>query len=173
MSKKSFNKNFKQTNEQIKSVVTDENDVVATDSSSNEEVGIQEEAKMEEILDNNEIELKNEAEEKIVSDSVESEVQTSEIVDEITAPIVLEDPDIDFTVESKNKPKEEKELDDVINDIKNIIEPAVEDINKAIEDSKSKLNKPNDNKPSETSKQRKITFEKMFGYFWNGQNYNF
>lgn len=164
MSKKSYNKNYKETTEQSNKVAVDDTLMATNDSVSNEEI-INEEA-----------EIGNDRVDKIKGENVTEEINElkdssiDEIVEEISAPFILDDPDIDFTVESKNKPKEEKELDEVIADIKNIIEPAVKEIDKEIVKNKEEIKEV----PIEqVNKQKKITFEKMFGYFWNGQNYNF
>lgn len=164
MSKKSYNKNYKETTEQSNKVAVDDTLMATNDSVSNEEI-INEEA---EIRNDRVDEIKGENVTEEINELKDSSID--EIVEEISAPFILDDPDIDFTVESKNKPKEEKELDEVIADIKNIIEPAVKEIDKEIVKNKEEIKEV----PIEqVNKQKKITFEKMFGYFWNGQNYNF
>ena len=162
MSKKSYNKNYKETTEQSNKVAVDDILMATNDSVNNEEIisGEPENETVDVIKEEN---ISEETDE--IKDS-----SIDEIVEEISAPFVLEDPDIDFTVESKNKPKEEKELDEVIADIKNIIEPAVKEIDNEIVNNKEEVKEiPNE----QVNKQKRITFEKMFGYFWNGQNYNF
>lgn len=165
MSKKSYNKNYKEITEQSNKVAVDDTLMATNDSVSNEEI-INEKSEIEnDIVD--------EIKEENISEEIDEVKDSSidEIVEEISAPFILEDPDIDFTVESKNKPKEEKELDEVIADIKNIIEPAVKEIDNEIVKNKEEEVKEIPNE--QVNKQKKITFEKMFGYFWNGQNYNF
>lgn len=164
MSKKSYNKNYRESTEQSNKVAVDDTLMATNDSVNNEEI-INEEPKIEnETVDEIKEENLSEETNEVKDSSIE------EIVEEISAPFILEDPDIDFTVESKNKPKEEKELDEVIADIKNIIEPAVKEIDNEILNNKEEVKVI----PTEQiNKQKKITFEKMFGYFWNGQNYNF
>ena len=165
MSKKSYNKNYKEITEQSNKVAVDDTLMATNDSVSNEEI-INEKSEIEnDIVD----EIKEENISEEIDEVKDSSIDA--IVEERSAPFILEDPDIDFTVESKNKPKEEKELDEVIADIKNIIEPAVKEIDKEIVMNKEEEVKEIQNEL--VNKQKKITFEKMFGYFWNGQNYNF
>lgn len=178
MSKKTYNKNFKQTSEKENNVVIENETNI--DSEMNEEI--------QDIVDFDDTDKEENEEEVSKSQEIENVEKTEDsegIVETLTEPISMSTTDIDFTIEKKNKSEEEKELDNVITDIKNIIEPAVEEIDEFIENSKEEVlneevkeeevkevEQPVNETPQKP-KTRKITFEQMFGYFWNGQNYNF
>lgn len=115
-----------------------------------------------------------------------SEVLNEEIVEENDSVseneesenlITIDGPDVDFTVSESNeeKTKEEEELDSLMEDIKDIVNDKDTVSFDKIDKEKENL----ENKELENNSQKhrtynqKVTFEKMFGYFWNGMNYSF
>lgn len=91
--------------------------------------------------------------------------------------ITIDGPDVDFPVSELNeeKTKEEEELDSLIEDIKDIVNDkdtvSFEETVKEKEKVESK--EVENNSQKHRTYNQKITFEKMFGYFWNGTNYSF